>query len=147
MTHYLEHHRGRGSAHVVFYGLLPVSSAEGWDRLMRLDGLGCEGSIDDLGVGASFRFVTSRGDVLAGVVRNIVRGRTFSAVVEGLNQAIFNIELSAIPGKGDFLYMSLRTWGLPKSEIDALGVRLKDVVHRLFPQPTGEPMPGCAANS
>ena len=57
------------------------------------DGLVHEGSLDDLSIGAPFRFVTSKGDVLAGEVRNVVPGKTFSAMVESLNKAILNIEM------------------------------------------------------
>jgi uncharacterized protein YndB with AHSA1/START domain len=145
MKHYLEHHRGHASANVALYAVLPVPTAEAWDRLMGPDGLGPEGSVSDLSVGAPFRFVTSKGDVLAGVVRTIVPGKTFSAMVESLNKSILNIEMSSIPGHGRFLYLSLTTWGLPRSEVDALGARLKEIVYGLFPQQAGEPTAACAA--
>jgi uncharacterized protein YndB with AHSA1/START domain len=145
MKHYLEHHRGQASANAVLYAVLPVPPAEAWVRLMGPDGLVHEGSLDDLSVGAPFRFVTGKGDVLAGVVHTLVPGKTFSAMVESLNKAILNLELHTILGRGHFLYLSLTTWGLPKPEVDALGARLKEIVYGLFPQPASEPMAACAA--
>ncbi len=88
--------------------------------------------------------MTSQGDVLAGVVRNYVPGKTFAAMVESLNKAILIIEMASVPGHGHFLYLSLVTWGLPKAEIDALGDRFKAIIYGLFPQPTESPMAACA---
>ena len=123
MKHYLEHHRGEASVNVVLFVMLQVPTAEAWDRLMGPDGLVHEGSLGDLTIGAPFRFVTSKGDEFAGVVRSVVPGKTFSAMVESLNKAMLNIELASMPGQGNFLYLSLTTWGLPRSEVDALRAR------------------------
>jgi uncharacterized protein YndB with AHSA1/START domain len=147
MKHYLEHHRGQASANVALFAMLAVPTAEAWDRLMGPDGLGLEGSPDELSVGAPFRFATSKGDVLAGEVRSLVPGKTFSAMVESLNKAILNIELSAMPGHGNFLYLAMTTWGLPRADVDALKARLEEIVHGLFPQPAMESMPACAEMS
>jgi uncharacterized protein YndB with AHSA1/START domain len=146
MKHYLENHRGKASANAILYAVLPCPPAEAWDRLMGPDGLAHEGSPGDLKVGAPFRFVTRTGDVLEGVARSVVPGKTFAGVVESLNKAILNIELAAMPGAGNFLYLSLTTWGLPKAEVDALKGRLEEIVHGLFPQPSGGMMAGCAAS-
>jgi hypothetical protein len=35
---------------------------------------------------------------------------------------------------GQFLYLALSTWGLPKDHVDALSARLKSVIYALFPQ-------------
>jgi hypothetical protein len=103
-----------------------------------------EGRLDDLSIGAPFRFVTTGGDVFAGEVRGYVPGKTFSALVESLNKSILNIEMATIPGSGPFLYLSLSTWGLPKAEVDALGARIKAIVYGLFPQKSDEPKSACA---
>ncbi len=147
LRHYLEHHRGSASANAVVYATIPPPAAEAWDRLMGPDGLGLQGRIEDLAIGAPFRFITSRGDELAGVVRNVVPGKTFSAMVESLNKAMLNIELASSPGHGDFLYLSLTTWGVPRPEVDTLRGRLNEIVLGLFPQQSAEPVPGCAATS
>ena len=144
LAHYLEHHRGQPVGNVVIYAVLAVTPAEAWSRLMGPEGLVAEGKLDDLRVGAPFRFVTSGGDVLEGVIRNYVPEKTFAAMVESLNKAILNIEMSSIPGRGHFLYLSLVTWGLPKAELDALGSRIKSIVYRLFPQQTESPFAGCS---
>ena len=107
MKHYLEHHRGQPAGNVVLYAVLAIPPAEAWARLMGADGLVKEGSSDDLTVGAPFRFVTSQGDVFAGVVRNYVPGKTFAAMVESLNKSILNIEMSTIPGHG---HSSISRW-------------------------------------
>jgi hypothetical protein len=146
LTHYLEHHRGRASANVVLFAVLPVPPAEAWPRLMGPDGLVREGRLDEPSIGAPFRFVTSRGDVFAGVIRGYVPGNTFSAMVESLNKAMLNIELTSIPGRGHFLYLSLTTWGLPRAEVDALGARLREIVYGLFPQPANPMTPGVATS-
>ncbi len=144
MKHYLEHHRGQASANLVIYAMLEVSPAKAWDRLMSREGLAKEGSPGDLTVGSPFRLVTSQGDVLAGVVGNYVPGKTFAAVIESLNKAVLIIEMAAIPGMGRFLYLEINTWGLPRSEVDALGGRLKAIVFGLFRQQTGQPSSACA---
>jgi len=146
MKHYLEHHRGQAPANVVVYAMLEVPSAEAWARLMSPEGLVQEGSLGDLTVGEPFRFVTRQGDILAGVVRNYVPGRTFSAMIESLNKSILSIEMATVPGMGHFLYLSLNTWGLPKVNVDALGARIKAIVYGLFPQKSAEPQSGCVAN-
>lgn len=144
MKHYLEHHRGQPAGNVVIYAVLAIPPAEAWARLMSPDGLVQEGSSDDLAIGAPFRFVTSQGDVLAGVVRNYVAGKTFAAMVESLNKAILIIEMTSIPDRGHFLYLSLVTWGLATEEVDALRNRFQAIVYGLFPQPTESPMAACA---
>jgi len=145
MKHYLEHHRGQAAGNVVVYAMLEVTPAEAWARLMSPDGLVKEGSLAGLAIGARFRFVTSQGDILAGVVRNFVPGKTFAAMIESLDKAMMCIELASVPGMGQFLYLALNTWGLPKSEVDALDTRLKALVYGLFPQKTAEPQSACAA--
>jgi hypothetical protein len=75
-----------------------------------------------------------------------VPGKTFSALVESLDKSILNVEISAIPGKGHFLYLCLNTWGIPKEDIDALGARLKAIVYGLFPQQTETPYSACTAD-
>ena len=147
MKHYLEHHRGQASANAALYAMLTVPTAEAWDRLMGPEGLGHEGSPDELSIGAPFRFATSKGDVLAGEVRSFAPGKTFSAMVESLNKAILNIELASMPGHGHFLYLAMTTWGLPRAEVDALKARLEEIVYGLFPQPAMEPVAACAAMS
>ncbi len=144
MKHYLEHHRGKPSANIVLYAMLAVPTAEAWARLMSAEGLLGEGRADNLAPGAPFKFKTSQGDVLSGVVRSYVPGKTLSAMVENLNNAILNLEASAIPGHGHFLYLSLVTWGLPQSDVDALRTRLKAVIYGLFPQKTDTPASSCA---
>ena len=99
LKHYLEHHRGKPAHNVVIYAMLAVGPAEAWNRLMSPEGLVKEGRLDDLSIGAPFRFVTSGGDVFAGVVRSYVPGKTFSAMVESLNKAMLNIELASMPGQ------------------------------------------------
>jgi hypothetical protein len=54
------------------------------------------------------------------------------------------MEMTSVPGRGHFLYLSLSTWGLPKAEVDSLGARIKSIVYGLFPQTTDEPASGCA---
>jgi uncharacterized protein YndB with AHSA1/START domain len=144
MKHYLEHHRGQPSGNVVLYAVLPIPPAEAWALLMGADGLVREGNLVDLSPGAPFRMVTSRGDVLEGVVRTCVPGKTFSAMVESLNKAILNIEMTTVPGHGHFLYISLVTWGLSTAETDALRDRFQAIVHELFPRPNASPMAACA---
>jgi uncharacterized protein YndB with AHSA1/START domain len=146
MKHYLEHHRGHASANVVLYAVLSVPPSEAWSRLMSAEGLIKSGSLGDLTIGAPFRFETSQGDLFAGVVHNYVPGKTFSAMVENLNKAILNIELSSVPGQGHFLYVSLNTWGLPKADVDALAAHLKAIVYGLFPQKTETPYSARAVN-
>jgi len=146
MKHYLEHHRGQASANVVLYAMPDVPPAEAWARLLSPEGLVREGSLGDFAVGAPFRFVTSQGDILAGVVRNYVPGKSFAAMIESLNKAMMCIEMASVPGSGHFLYLALNTWGLPKLDVDALGARLKAIVYGLFPQKTDQPYSGCAAD-
>ncbi|HEX3450793.1 MAG TPA: SRPBCC domain-containing protein [Isosphaeraceae bacterium] len=146
MKHYLEHHRGHASANVVLYAVLSVPPSEAWSRLMSAEGLIKSGSLGDLIIGAPFRFETSQSDPFAGVVHNYVPGKTFSAMVENLNKAILNIELSSVPGQGHVLYVSLNTWGLPKPDVDALAAHLKAIVYGLFPQKTETPYSACAVN-
>ena len=145
LKHYLENHRGQASQNVVIFAMLAVPVQEAWNRLMSVEGLVKEGRLDDLSIGAPFRFVTADGDVFAGLVRSYVPAKTLSAMVESLNKAMLNIELASIPGQGPFLYLSLSTWGLPKNDVDALGARIKSIVYGLFPQKSGEPSSGCAA--
>jgi uncharacterized protein YndB with AHSA1/START domain len=145
LKHYLEHHRGKPSSNVVIYAMLAVPPEEAWARLMSTEGPVKEGRIDDLTVGAPFRFKTSQGDLLAGVVRNYVPGKTFSAMIESLNKSILNIEMASVPGHGQFLYFALSTWGLAKADVDALGARLRSIIYGLFPQQTDTPDAGCAA--
>jgi uncharacterized protein YndB with AHSA1/START domain len=146
MKHYLERHRGQAGANVVLYAVLALPPDEAWSRLMSAEGLVKKGNLDDLTVGTPFSFETSQGDVFAGVVRNYVSGKTFSAMVESLNESILNLELCSILGQGQFLYLCLNTWGMPKDEVDALGVRLKAIVYGLFPQQTETPYSACAAD-
>jgi len=144
LKHYLEIHRGQPATNVVLYADLSVPPADAWTRLLSPEGFCKEGNPRDLSVGSPFRLVTRTGDVLAGVVRNFVPGKTFGAMVESVNKAILNLEMISVPGRGDFLYLSLSTWGVPKAEVDALGARLKSLVYGLFPQKTDEPRAGCA---
>ena len=139
MQHYLEHHRGHASANVVIYAMLAVPPDEAWSRLLSADGLIKTGTHDDFSIGAPFRFETSQGDLFAGVVRNYVPGKTFSAVVDSLNKSVLNLEMCSVPRGGHFLYVSLNTWGIPKADVDALGTRLKAIVYGLFPQKTETP--------
>jgi uncharacterized protein YndB with AHSA1/START domain len=145
MKHYLEHHRGEPSANVVLYAMLSVPPADAWALLMGPAGLIRKGDLDDLTLGAPFHIETSQGDVFAGVVCNYVPGKTFSAMLESLNKSILNIEMAPIPGHGHFLYVSLNTWGLPATDVEALGARLKKIVYGLFPQTTDTPYSACAA--
>jgi uncharacterized protein YndB with AHSA1/START domain len=144
LKHYLENHRGKPAQNVVIFAMLAVPKEEAWAKLMSAEGLVKEGRLDDLSIGAPFRFVTASGDVFAGEVRGYVPGKTFTALVESLNKSILNIELASIPGTGHFLYLSLSTWGLPKADVDALGARIKAIVYGLFPQEKGEAKSGCA---
>ena len=144
LKHYLENHRGKVANTVVIYAMLDVPTEEAWDRLFGASGLVKEGSARDLAIGAPFRFVTAQGDVLAGVVRNCVPGKSFSGLVESLDKSILVIELATVPGRGHFLYLSLSTWGWPKADVDALGARLRSIVYGLFPQKTDEPYATCA---
>ena len=147
MKHYLEHHRGQPAANVVALCHARRPAGRGLEPADEPGGLLKEGSLDDLSIGAPFRFVTSRGDVFAGVVRNYVPGKTFSAMVESLNKAMLNIEMASMPGRGHFLYLSLSTWGLPKADVDALGARIKSIVYGFFPQTTDEPASSCGATA
>jgi uncharacterized protein YndB with AHSA1/START domain len=147
LKHYLEYHRGKPAQNVVLYAMLAVPPEEAWARLMSPEGLMTVGRLDDLSIGAPFRFVTAAGDVFAGVVRDFVAGKTFSAMVESLNKAVLNVEMASVPGRGHFLYLSLSTWGLPKADVDALGARIKSVVYGLFPQQTEEPKAACAVQA
>ena len=145
LKHYLENHRGKPAKNVVVFAMLAVPPEEAWKRLMSAEGLVKEGSLGDLSVGAPFRFATSDGDVFAGVVQKYVPAKAFSAIVESLNKAVLILEMASMPGQGHFVYLSLSTWGLPKAEVDALGGRIKSIVYGLFPQGSGEPKSGCAA--
>ena len=144
MKYYLEHHRGQGSNNVVIYAMLNVPPADAWAKLMGPQGFVAEGSLDNLTVGATFRFTTSRGDLFEGSVRKYVPGKTFAASVESLNKSILRTEMATMPGHGRFLYISLSTWGLPKADVDALGARLKAIVYGLFPQKTDAPASSCS---
>jgi hypothetical protein len=146
LKHYLEHHRGEASANVVLYAMLAVPPSEAWTRLMGSEGLVREGSPDGISAGAPFHFVTSKGDILAGVVLQYTPDKTFSAMVESLNKAILNIEMCTMPGSGQFLYLSLNTWGLSSSEVDALRARLKAIVDGLFPQQGETSASSCAVS-
>ena len=146
LKHYLENHRGKPAQNVVIFAMLSVPAKEAWARLISAEGLVKEGRLDNLSIGAPFRFVTAGGDVFAGEVRGYVPGKTFTALVESLNKSILNIEMASMPGSGDFLYLSLSTWGLPKAEVDALGARIKSIVYGLFPQQSGEPKSACAGD-
>jgi uncharacterized protein YndB with AHSA1/START domain len=146
LKHYLENHRGKAANNVVIYAMLEVPKEKAWDRLMSPEGLVKEGSAGDLAVGAPFRFVSASGDLLEGVVKNYVPGKTFAGLVQSLDKSILVIELATVPGRGDFLYLSLSTWGLAKADVDALGARLESIVHGLFPQTTDEPAAACAAS-
>ena len=145
MKHYLENHRGEASGNVVIYAVLAVPPPEAWARLMSPDGLVKQGSLDGLSAGVPFRIVTSQGHALTGTVRGIVPGKTFSALVESLNKAILNLELTSVPGRGDFLYFSLSTWGLPEAQVDLLRDQFKALLYGLFPQATETPNTDCAA--
>jgi uncharacterized protein YndB with AHSA1/START domain len=145
LKHYLENHRGKVANNVVIYAMLDVPPEEAWNRLLSARGLVEEGSAQNLACGTPFRFVTVGGDVLEGVVRNFVPGKTFSGLIESLGKSILVIELATVPGRGHFLYLSLSTWGLTKADVDALGARLKSIVYKLFPQKTAEPSAACAA--
>ena len=94
---------------------------------------GSRGGLADLAIGAPYRFVTSQGDDLAGEVRSVVPGKTLLGLVESLNKAMLNIELASNPRHGDFLYLSLTTWGVPRPEVNALRGRLKEIVSRTLP--------------
>jgi uncharacterized protein YndB with AHSA1/START domain len=144
LKHYLENHPGQPAQNVVLYAMLAVPPEEAWNRLMSPEGLVKEGRLEDISTGARFRFVTAAGDVFAGVVRNFVPGKTFSAMVDSLNKAMLNVEMSSVPGQGHFLYLSLSTWGLPRADVDALGARIKAIVYGLFPQQSGEPKAACS---
>jgi uncharacterized protein YndB with AHSA1/START domain len=133
LKHYLENHRGKVAHNVVIYAMLDVPTEEAWERLLSAEGLVKEGSALNLDCGAPFRFVTTGGDVLEGVVRNYVPGKTFSGLIESLDRSILVIELATVPGRGQFLYLSLSTWGLAKEDVDALGARFKSIVYGLFP--------------
>jgi uncharacterized protein YndB with AHSA1/START domain len=144
LKHYLENHRGKAATNVVIYAILEVPTEEAWNRLMSREGLVKDGSALNLASGAPFRFVTAQGDVLEGLVRNYVPGKSFSGLIESHGKSILVIELATVPGRGHFLYLSLSTWGLAKAEVDALGARLKSIVYGLFPQTTDEPAAACA---
>jgi hypothetical protein len=146
MKHYLENHRGQAAANVVLYAIFAVPPVETWSRLMSAEGLVKRGSLGDLTAGVPFSIETSQGDVFAGVVRNYVPSKTFSALIESLDDSILNIEMSSIPGRGHFLYLCLNTWGIPKEMVDGLGGRLKAIVYGLFPQQTETPYSACAAD-
>jgi uncharacterized protein YndB with AHSA1/START domain len=144
LIHYLEHHRGEAPANVVIYASLPVPRSEAWRQLMSPAGFVRDGSVAALEPGSAFRFVTSEGDLLEGTVRKYTYGSSFAAEVANLNRAILVLELTSIPGRGDFLYLAVNTWGLAKHEVDALGARLKRVIHGLFPQQSAGPRAACA---
>ena len=143
LKHYLEHHRGQASNKVVIYAMFELPPEEVWTRLMSPEGFVREGSLGDLSIGEPFRFTTSRGDVFSGTVERFVAAKVFAAVVENLNKAILRIEIARVPGHGHFLYLSLSTWGLPKPDVDALGARLKAIVHELLPQKADMTSPAC----
>jgi hypothetical protein len=147
MKHYLEHHGGEAAQNAVFYAMLPVPPSEAWARLMSADGLVARRNLDNLTVGAPFAIETSQGDPLAGVIRNHVPGKTFSAMVESLDKSILNLEMSCMTRHGHFLYLCLNTWGMKMDDVDALGGRLKEIVHGLFPQKTAEPSSACGAEA
>jgi uncharacterized protein YndB with AHSA1/START domain len=147
LKHYLEHHRGEPAKNVVIYAIVATSTEEAWSRLMSPEGLMKKGQADDLRTDAPFSIETSQGDVLAGVVKKCVPGKTFSATVDSLNKAILTIELGKMPGQGNFVYLSLNTWGMPEADVDALGSRLKTIVYGLFPQKADAAKSGCAAES
>ena len=144
LKHYLEHHRGQPGNNFVLYAMLPCPAAEAWDQLMSSQGFVSEGTASGLTKGGPFRFVTRLGDVFSGTVMDSEPKRTFVGDVESLNKAVLRLELSAIPGMGDFLYLSMNTWGVPKDDVEALGSRLKSIVYGLFPQPTETPAAACA---
>ena len=143
MKHYLENHRGHASANVVLYLMLSVPPSEARSSLMSVNGLIKNGSVGDLSIGGPFRFETSHGDLFAGVVRNYVPGKTFSAIVESLNKAILNIEFTAVPGRADFSYVSLNNWGIRNADVDAPSARLKTIVYGFFPQNRNTPQSAC----
>jgi uncharacterized protein YndB with AHSA1/START domain len=144
LMHYLEYHRGKVANNVILYAMLELLPAEAWNSLAGSQGLAREGSLADLSIGGPFRFVTAAGDEFAGVVRKYEAGKSFAGLVESLNKSILVMELATAPGRGDFLYLALSTWGLPMADVDALGARLKSLIHGLFPQKTNEPITACA---
>ena len=146
MKHYLEHHLGQPSTNTVIYAMLSVPADEAWARLMSTEGLLQEGRLEDLRAGARFRFTTSQGDLFEGVVHHCTPAKTFSATVESWNKAILNIELASMPGHGQFLYLCLMTWGLPKDVAEGLGSRVRGIVYTLFPQTTDTPKSACAVS-
>jgi uncharacterized protein YndB with AHSA1/START domain len=146
MKHYLENHRGKPAGNVVLYAVLPGPIEAAWNRLFGPEGLVKEGSLDGLQPGSRFRFRTATGDQLDGIVRKIVPPKTFSALVESLNNGLLNVEMATM-GNAHFLYLTVLTWGLPKHDIDALNNGLRGLVYRLFPQPDKMPPVGCAAGA
>jgi uncharacterized protein YndB with AHSA1/START domain len=144
LKHYLEQHQGQVSNNIVTYAMFDASPDEAWQRLMGPRGLVREGSLGDLSIGAPFEFTTKGGDRFSGTVGHHVPAKVFAAVVENLNKAILRIEIGPVPGHGHFLYLSLSTWGLPKADVDALGARLRAIVHDLFPQKSDMPLPVCS---
>lgn len=126
--------------------MLSITLAEAWAPLFGPDALRPDGGrLDDLKAEAPFRLVTPAGDVFAGEVRKLVAGKTFSAMVETLNKAMLTVELAGVPGHGNFLYLALTTWGLPRDEVEALDGRLRGLVRGLFPQSPYDTASGCAA--
>lgn len=134
MRHYLNHHRGKPVASMVFPLVLTDDLDVAWAKLMGPAGLLKEGSLEGIEKGKHFRFVTSRGDLLEGTVTSYNPGHNFAAIVESLDQALLNIELVGM-GEMKYCWITLKTWGLPEEQTTALREALDSILQELFPQP------------
>lgn len=133
LQHYLERHRG--TDRIAFWVRRPVEgdARQAWSRMTGADGFFKECSIDSLGAGDTYALTLGSGDRLEGKVMINTPPTDFAGTAENLNGGLFRFGYEDCLGRPE-AHMWLSTWGLPKSEIDALQSRYDALATKVFPQ-------------
>ena len=131
LQHYLENHRGHSRA--VAWANTPtgLTNEEAWSRLTKPGGwLNPDGELNVTESG-SYSLRTATGEHMAGTVQAWSPPRQFVGTVDGLNNAMFRMELEGTSGSVR-LMLWLSTYDVPEADVHAIQTRWREYVGQHF---------------
>lgn len=131
LKHYLERHAGVPRQVAWPRRKVEMPREVAFQKVMGRGGIFAESALDLLREGERYSLRTATGNTFSGNVQFVRPPRGFCVTVDQLNDALFWLTIEGAPGKHE-VQLWLSAYGLPASQVAAIGDQWFGVLERLF---------------
>ena len=136
LRHYLERHGGTPRDQIQIMQGLSGTFEAAWSALVGRQGLGFSDPMDAASTGDRYRGRTAFGQDIDGEVLLVDPPYRLLVTVDGLDDALLGVAFEQM-GPSSMLYLSLSTFGLAATDVEALRERWTGWASELFPDAGG----------